>query len=520
MGNDATLTLPAPDTGAPLSRSTPVRERGRTAVVVGAGIGGLATAVRLAHAGWKVTVLEKHDGPGGRASVWRSMGYTFDTGPSLVMMVEYWQKLFRDVGRRFEDYVELVQLDPCYRIRFPDGFVHDRYSLLNRFIGECEKLEPGCTPKLLEWLARAGQMYTDGLAFISRNMHSVGSMVSLPNLGMLGRTGALGDLQKMTAKFFSDERMQASMTFQTLYLGLSPYEALAIYSLLPYVEVAGGIHFPKGGMHQLAVALERVGRELGVEYRYDSAVTTFERGASKVDAVRTADGGRHAADLVVTNADLPHACEAFLDEPVKDIEKKRFSCSVVLLYLGLDRQYPNLQHHEFIVGEDMRQGCEDMFTHHRMPKDPPYYVVTTSRTDPSLAPAGGESVFVLVLAPSQPEDRAQWIDWSVEGPRVEAQTLERMERQLGMTDLQRHIVTRKLVTPQTFHDAFGNKRGEAFGLSHNLMQIGYFRPHNRHAKLKNLYFVGQSTHPGCGLPMVLISAECVVSRIAEEIGAP
>jgi phytoene desaturase len=314
--------------------------------------------------------------------------------------------------------------------------------------------------------------------------------------------------------------MQASMTFQTLYLGLSPYDALAIYSLLPYVEVAGGIHVPKGGMHQLAVALEKVGRELGVEYCYGSAVTSFEKGASKVDAVLTADGRRHVADLVVTNADLPHAYEAFLDEPVKDIEKKRFSCSVVLLYLGLDRQYPHLQHHEFIVGEDMRQGCEDMFTHHRMPKDPPYYVVTTTRTDPSLAPPGGESVFVLVLAPSQPEDRSQWIDWSVEGPRVEAQTLDRMERQLGMTDLRRHIVTKKLVTPQTFLDDFGNKRGEAFGLSHNLMQIGYFRPHNRHAKLENLYFIGQSTHPGCGLPMVLISAECVVSRIAEEIGAP
>ncbi|HEX5817719.1 MAG TPA: phytoene desaturase family protein [Gemmatimonadales bacterium] len=519
MSNDATLTPPAPAQGMPLSPST-ARARGRSAIVVGAGIGGLATAVRLAHAGWQVKVLEKHGGPGGRAGVWQSEGFTFDTGPSLVMMVEYWQKLFQDVGRRFEDYVELVQIDPCYRIRFPDGTVHDRWSLLNRFIEECEKLEPGCTPKLLEWLAKAGQMYTDGLAFISRNMHSVKSMVNLPNLGMLGRTGALGDLQKMTAKFFKDERMQASMTFQTLYLGLSPYDSLAIYSLLPYVEVAGGIHFPRGGMHQLAVALEKVGRELGVEYCYDSAVTSFEKGASAVDAVRTADGRRHVADIVVTNADLPHAYEEFLQEPVKDIEQKRFSCSVVLLYLGVDRKYPHLQHHEFIVGDDMKQGCADMFEHHRMPKDPPYYVVTTSRTDPSLAPPGGESVFVLVLAPSQPADKSKWIDWSVEGPRVEAQTLERMERQLGMTDLRKHIITKRLVTPQTFLDDFGNKRGEAFGLSHNLMQIGYFRPHNRHAKLQNLYFIGQSTHPGCGLPMVLISAECVVDRIAEEIGTP
>ncbi|HEX5633007.1 MAG TPA: phytoene desaturase family protein [Gemmatimonadales bacterium] len=520
MTPDGTLTLPPTGTVAPIRLPSTPAARGRSAIVVGAGIGGLATAVRLAHAGWKVTVLERHGGPGGRAGVWQSEGFTFDTGPSLVMMVEYWQKLFADIGRKFEDYVELVQIDPCYRIRFPDGSVHDRYSLLNRFITECEKVEPGCTPKLLEWLAAAGQMYTDGLAFISRNMHTVGSMVNLPNLGMLGRTGALGDLQKMTRRFFKDERMQASMTFQTLYLGLSPYDALAIYSLLPYVEVAGGIHFPRGGMHRLAVALEQVGREMGIEYVYDAPVASLEKGASRVEAVVLQDGTRRTADIVVTNADLPYAYDELLKDPYPRIEDKRFSCSVVLMYLGLDRQYPHLQHHEFIVGNDMETACADMFDRHRMPDDPPYYVVTTTRTDPTLAPPGGESVFVLVLAPSQPADRSKWIDWSVEGPRVEQQTLDRMERQLGMTDLRKHIVTRKLVTPQTFLDEFGNKRGEAFGLSHNLMQIGYFRPHNRHAKLENLYFIGQSTHPGCGLPMVLISAECVVDRIREEVGAP
>jgi len=236
--------------------------------------------------------------------------------------------------------------------------------------------------------------------------------------------------------------------------------------------------------------------------------------------VRLADGTRLAADIVVTNADLPYAYQSLLGEPYPDIERKRFSCSVVLMYLGVDRAYPHLHHHEFVVGNDMRKACSDMFDHHRMPDDPPFYVVATTRTDPSQAPPGCENLFVLVLAPSQPAERDRWIDWDEMGPKVEAQTLERMERQLGMTDLRRHIVTKRLVTPQSFADQYGNLRGEAFGLSHNLMQIGYFRPHNRHAKLENLYFVGQSTHPGCGLPMVLISAECVVDRITREIGAP
>ena len=500
------------------SRAAPGAPR-RTATVVGAGIGGLATAVRLAHAGWAVTVLEQHHQPGGRAGRWESEGFTFDTGPSLVMMTEYWQKLFRDVGRRLEDYLTLVQVDPCYRIHFPDGTSHDRSSVLNRLIEECEILEPGCGPPLLAYLARTGRMYRDGLAFIGRNVHRPISMLDLANVGIL-TSGALGDLQKMVGRYFKDERMQQSLSFQTLYLGLSPYESLAIYSLLPYVEIAGGIFYPMGGMFQLALALERLARELGVTFRYGARVRRFETSGDKVRSTLLADGTRVVADLVVANADLPYAYDELLQAPYPGIEQKRFSCSVVLMYIGTDRTWPHLQHHNFVVGRDMKAGCDDLFVRHRMPADPPFYVVAASRTDPSQAPPGGESLFVLVLAPSQPEDRSRWVDWSVEGPRVEQQTFGRMETTLGMTGLREHIVTRRLVTPEDFRMQYGNKRGEAFGLSHNFMQIGYFRPHNRHATLKNLFFVGQSTHPGCGLPMVLISAECVAERIREEVPQP
>ncbi len=515
------VALPPSPAGTGAIPATVARRAGneRTATVVGAGIGGLATAVRLAHVGWRVTVLEQHEQPGGRAGRWESEGFTFDTGPSLVMMTEYWQKLFRDVGRRLEDYLTLVQIDPCYRIHFPDGTSHDRSSVLNRLIEGCEAIEPGCGPNLLAYLERTSRMYREGLEFIGRNVHRPTAMADPASIGIL-TSGALGDLQKMVGRYFKDERMQQSLSFQTLYLGLSPYESLAIYSLLPYVEIAGGIFYPMGGMFQLALSLERLACELGVTFRYGARVRRFEKSGGKVDAARLADGTRVASDIVVTNADLPYAYDELLQSPYPGIEGKRFSCSVVLMYIGTDRTWSHLQHHNFVVGRDMRTGCDDLFLRHRMPEDPPFYVVATSRTDPSQAPPGGESLFALVLAPSQPEDRSQWVDWSVEGPRVEQQTLHRMEATLGMTGLREHIVTSRLVTPEDFRLRYGNKRGEAFGLSHNFMQIGYFRPHNRHATLKNLYFVGQSTHPGCGLPMVLISAECVVDRIREEIPLP
>lgn len=506
-------------TAAPSIRSAPApaaARAGRHALIVGAGIGGLATAVRLAHAGYRVTVVEQHDGPGGRAGVWREGGFTFDTGPSMVMMTEVWRKLFADVGRRLEDYLTLVQCDPYYRLHFADGTSLEMTSTINRLLENLERIEPGCTPGALAFLRDTGELYRRGLAFISRNMHTPGSMLDVGGLGLKYGSRALGDLQRLVARYFKDERLRQALTFQSLYLGLSPYASLGVYGLLAYTEMAGGIHYPMGGMHRLALALEQLGREFGVEYQYGARVTALEKAGNTVRAVRLADGTRLEADLVVANSDLPYTYDQLLGEPYPGIERKEFSCSAVLLYLGVNRAYPHLLHHSLVVSRDLRACCEDLFVHKRMPEDPPFYLVATTRSDPTQAPPGCENLFCLVLAPSQ--DPARPIDWSVEGPAVEQRTLQRLEA-FGLTDLRRHLVVKKVVTPADFTANFGNLRGEAFGLAHGLRQIGYFRPHNRHATYRNLYFVGQSTHPGCGLPMVLISADCVAARVRAEVPA-
>jgi phytoene desaturase len=434
----------------------------------------------------------------------------------MVLMIECWQKLFHDVGRRLEDYLTLVQCDPYYRLHFADGSTLEMSSTLNRLLDNLEQIEPGCRSRALQFIADTGELYQRGVEFISRNMHRPQAMLRVGGLGFRFGARALGDLQALVRRYFRDERLQQALTFQSLYLGLSPFDSLGIYSLLAHAEMAGGIHYPMGGMHQLACALERLGQELGVEYRYNTPVVAFEKAADRITAVRTADGQRLSADVVVANADLPYTYGALLGEPYPGVDKLDFSCSVVLLYLGVNRSYPQLLHHNLVVSRDLRQVCSELFDHKRMPDDSPFYVVATTRTDPSQAPPGCENLFVLVLAPSQDPDRP--IDWSVEGPRVEQRTLERMEA-FGLTDLRQHIVTRKLVTPADFTGRYGNLRGEAFGLAHGLSQIGYFRPHNRHPRYRNLFFVGQSTHPGCGVPMVLISADCAAERIAGEIPA-
>jgi len=242
----------------------------------------------------------------------------------------------------------------------------------------------GRGPNLLAYLARTSRMYRDGLRFIGRNVHRPTAMLDLANIGIL-TSGALGDLQKMVGKYFKDERMQQSLSFQTLYLGLSPYESLAIYSLLPYVEIAGGIFYPMGGMFQLALALERLARELGVTFRYGARVQRFETGGNQVRSALLADGSRVTSDIVVANSDLPYTYDELLQAPYPGIEQKRFACSVVLMYIGTNRTWPHLQHHNFVVGRDMKTGCDDLFVRHCMPDDPPFYVVATSRTDPSQA---------------------------------------------------------------------------------------------------------------------------------------
>lgn len=489
---------------------------GRQVLVIGAGLGGLAAAIRLRHRGYQVTVLERHAVPGGRCGLWESAGFRFDTGPTLLLMVEYLEALFHDVGRRLGAYLDLVQLEPNYRVHYPDGRTLDVTSRLNAMLREVERIEPGAGPELLRFLAVTARLYRIGLdGFVDRNVHHRRDFLSLRNALLLLRGGAMRRLERLVARFFRSDELRHTFSFQSLYLGLSPFEAPAIYGLLPYTEIAGGLYFPRGGMHALPRALAKLAGEVGVRFRYRTEVTALEREEGRVAGVRLADGTRLTADLVLANADLPYVYQTLLGEPLPRAERLSYSCGAFLMYLGVRRRYSGLPHHTLVVPSDLRAACGDIFTHHRIPSAPPYYICNPSKTDPSLAPVGCENLYVLVPVPSQVPGRE--IDWAAEGPRLEREMLLRLER-FGMPGLREHVVTSRTFTPADFAAGFSATRGEAFGLAHGLDQVGYLRPHNRHPAYRNLYFVGQSTHPGCGIPMVLISARLVAERIAQEQG--
>ena len=476
---------------------------GAHAVVVGAGLGGLAAAVRLRHRGFAVTVVERHAEPGGRCGLWESEGFRFDTGPTLLLMIEYLRALFDEVERPLEAYLSLVQLDPNYRVHYADGTALDVTSRINAMLEGVERLEPGAGPRFLRFLS----------GFVDRNVHRREDFFSVRNATLMLRARAMERLQRMVARYFRSEKLRHTFSFQSLYLGLSPFDSPAIYSLLAYTEVAGGLYFPMGGMHALPRALARLAEEMGVTLHYGADVVRLERETGEVRAVQLADGTRITADLVLANADLPYVYQTLLGEPYPRIDRLAFSCSAFLMFLGVSRRYPNLPHHTLVVPAALRAACDDIFQRYRVPADPPFYICNPSKTDPTLAPPGSENLYVLVPVPSSRPGRE--IDWSVEGPELESAMLARLER-FGLTDLRRHLVTRRTFTPADFGSRFSATRLEAFGLAHGIDQVGYFRPHNRHPAYRNLYFVGQSTHPGCGIPMVLISSRLVAERIAAE----
>jgi len=478
--------------------------------VVGAGLGGLAVAIRLQHAGNKVTVYEKNSWAGGRCGTIDIQGFHFDTGPTLLLMPDVLERLFSDVGRKLSDYLDLRRMSPNYRLHFRDGSDFDFFSNQEQTIEVLEKIEPGAGAAFVRFLADAGFCYrTARENFVERNFLKPGDFFTARNLSLLFRMRAHRKLYRLISSYFKDERLRQAFSFQTMYLGLSPYQSPALYTLLPYTEFTEGIWYPMGGMHAVARALADLLSELGGNIRYDTPITRIETSGARATGVRLPDGSVEDADVVITNADLPYAVDSLL--PKRRTRKWKYTSSGFILHLGLNRRFDSMPHHSVIFSNDYQKNFDEIFKKKSIPEDPAFYICRPSATDPSVAPEGGDVLYFLAPMPHLTDD----IDWNIEGPKLRAKMLARVA-ELGYEGIEESIVVEKMWTPVDFRDQLNLSVGNAFGLSHDIMQVGYLRPHNRHDEWSNLYFVGASTHPGTGIPMVLFSAELVEQRILEE----
>lgn len=488
-----------------------------TAIVIGAGIGGIATAARLARNGFEVTVLEKNSQPGGRCNQIVRDGHRFDIGPTLFLMPEVWEETFAALGEKMSDHLDLRRIDPTYKVHFDDGLQLQLTSDIGKMQTQLELVDKSAFTGFLAYLAEGAKHYKISLEkFVGRNFFNIFEYFSLTNLPLIFQLKALDKHYRNTGRFFKDERLKAAFTFQNMYLGLSPYDAPATYSLLQYTELAEGVWYPIGGMYAGIQALVRVAEKLGVKFIYNSPVARIGVASGKVQRVETADGKTWEADIFVGNADLPYIYKELLpkNNEAEKLEKKLYTCSTIMFYWGVKKEYPQIAHHNVFLAGDYKASFDQIFDDHSLPEQPSFYIHAPARTDAQAAPRGEDTLYVLVPVGHLDENTRQ--DWDAMVNRARQTVFDRLEKEMGITDLKEQIKFEIVYTPTEWKEQFNLQKGAAFGLSHNFWQVGYLRPQNRHAELKNLYFSGASTHPGTGLPIVLLSARLTTERILKE----
>jgi phytoene desaturase len=485
-------------------------------MVIGAGIGGIAAAARLARRGYDVTVVEKNSQPGGRCGQLVCDGHRFDTGPTLFLMPEVFEETYSALGERMEDWLDLRRVDPTYTIRFDDGLILTLTADINHMQQQLEQIEQGSFGGLLAYLNEGHRHYNISLErFVGRSFNSLLEYFSPANLPLLFRLKALTKHYDNIGRYFKDPHLKAAFTFQNMYLGLSPYDAPATYSLLQYTELADGVWFPIGGMYEVISSLVAIAEKLGVKFLYDAPVQQIEIEGERAAGVRLQDDRRLLSDLVVANADLPYVYEKLLpgSKEVARLEKKKYTCSAVTFYWGLNKIYPQLGPHNVFLSGDYKASFDRIFDDHSLPESPSFYVHAPARIDPAAAPEGSDSLLVLVPTGHLQEPEAEDMAALVE--RARRSVLDRLAA-YGLNDLEKALKFEVKYSPKDWQNLYNLQKGAAFGLSHNFLQVGYLRPGNRHARYRNLYFAGSSTHPGTGLPIVLLSARLTSERIVKE----
>jgi phytoene desaturase len=480
-------------------------------IVVGGGIGGLAAAARLAHAGYRVTLIEQRYQLGGRVGLLRRDGFRFDTGPTLLMMLDPLERFFAETHRRMEDYLQPVLLQPSYRVFYADGLRFDSSPCIATMVREiAKKFSSAEVPGYLRLMADLSLMLHEVVpTFVRHNYRSVADLLGIQPIRLLWKHRLLSNLYRRIGYYVRDPKLRMLFTFQTMYLGLSPLQAPWVYAILTYMESGEGVWFPRGGMYELVRALERIGVEEGVQFVLGERVEEVLIDGGRAKGVRLASGSTLSADIVVLNTDVPTAYQKLLPDTKLRRRRWRNSCSALVYCIGYKGQLPALLHHNVHFSHDFERNLNDIFVRKVVPDEPSFYTCLSVRTEPSDAPDGCENLYVLVPVPNRSGQDATDV-----ANAVLDNVLGRLENDAG---LQRERIQFVQSVTAADWEAMGLWEGAAFGLSHDFFQSTCFRPSNR-APFAGVYFVGASTVPGNGIPMVLISAELLQRRIQTEMG--
>ena len=483
-------------------------------VVIGAGFGGLAIAIRLAARGHDVELIEKRAEAGGRAGVFRQGGFTFDAGPTILTAPQLIAELFHCAGRRMEDYVRLVAVNPFYRVRFHDGTSIDWTGDDRERCDAISRLSPRDVAGYLAFAGESRAIFDQAFPLIDQPFESIGAMVrAAPGLA---KARAWRSVATVVDSHVSDPRIRQLLGFHPLLIGGNPFDSPSIYALIHELERRWGVWFAMGGTGALVSALLRVFVDSGGRFRPGAEVVSIEvDSARRASGVRIASGERIPADIVVCNGDVvrsyrdlvaPSARRANTD---RRLARYRQGMSLFVIYFGTDRRYEDVAHHEILLGPRFEGLLADVFQNGTLADDFSLYLHRPTATDPSLAPAGCDAFYVLSPVPNL----GSGIDWAAAGDAYRDRIVRHLEERL-LPGLRRHIVTEKRVDPRYFRDELNSDLGSAFSLQPLFRQSAWFRPHARSEDVSNLYFVGAGTHPGAGIPGVLSSAK-IVDRLIE-----
>lgn len=489
----------------------------KTVAIIGAGIGGMALSILLAKNGFDVVIYEKNPNSGGRCSQLHREGHRFDLGATILLMPSIYRTVFESLGLNFDECFELKDLSTIYKLYFGDGeklIISKNPEVMKP---QLEKIEPGSFNRFEAYIKKGYSFFQESYQnLLSRNFHNLFKFTTPINVRMFFRLKVWLRHYTFVRRYFKNENLQQAFTFQNIYVGQSPLKAPALFAMLPATELTEGALFPIGGMHKITSRLETEALKAGVRFIFNTTVEKIGVEKGRVTRLFFGEESSPNYDLIVANADLPYVYQNLLPKRnvFRGLESRSYACSAIVFHWGLKKAYPQFAHHSVFLSKDFSKSLDAIFTDHSISANPSFYVHAPVRTDPLAAPPDQDTFSVIVPMGHLDEKNPQ--DWDAIKKQVRTDVLKRLTGE-GFADLEESIKFELCYTPLAWKSIYNVSRGSVFGsIGHTIFQMGYFRPHNRHSRYRNLYFVGGSTHPGNGVPLVLLSARLTSERILKE----
>lgn len=486
-------------------------------IIVGAGPGGLTTGMILSSKGYNVHIFEKEDCVGGRSANIQKGPYSFDAGPTFLLMKSILDQSFKIAGRNSSDYLNFTKLDPMYVLNYGDKKLSVS-SDQDKMYKEIKRVFPGNEDGYLKFLEGEKKKFDNAFPCLEKDYSDVKSLFSLKLLKALPYIDITKNVYQVASKYFKDELLRLSFTFQAKYLGMSPWECPGIFGMLPYMEHANGIYHVEGGLSQISNKMAEVIKENGGKIHLNSPIKKIITENKLAKGILLETGEEIYGDSIVLNADFAYAASNLFDDGLlkkyskEKLKKKSYSCSTYMLHLGIDKEYDE-PHHQIVFAENYRENISDIFNKKKLPDDISVYIRNSSINDKTVAPKGHSSIYILVPVPNNESN----INWDDEKSDFRKKIFKILKENTSFTDLEDHIIEEVVVTPKNWEMDFNVFFGATFNLSHKMSQMLYFRPRNRFEEIKNCYLVGGGTHPGSGLPTIYESARISSNLIEKDL---